>query len=57
MSVLLRRGVVTNRCGRRSFGRSGKRSPEKGGGRGLHCDTMSHVVSELIEEVWLMPGV
>ena len=20
------------------------------------CDTMSHVVSELVEEVWLMPG-
>jgi hypothetical protein len=20
-----------------------------------HCDTRSHVVSELVEEVWLMP--
>ncbi len=26
------------------------------GGYELHCDTRSHVVSERVEEVWLMPG-
>jgi hypothetical protein len=25
-------------------------------GYGHHCDTRSHVVSERVEEVWLMPG-
>ena len=25
-------------------------------GDGVACDTMSHVVSELVEEVWLMPA-
>ena len=27
-----------------------------GAGDGAACDTMSHVVSELVEEVWLMPA-
>ena len=39
-------------------------SPESSSGPGVrqaavrncrHCDTRSHVVSELVEEVWLMP--
>jgi hypothetical protein len=25
-------------------------------GGNLDCDTKSHAVSELVEEVWLMPG-
>jgi 4-hydroxy-2-oxoheptanedioate aldolase len=31
-------------------------SGAEGGGEGGCCDTRSHVVSELVEEVWLMPG-
>jgi hypothetical protein len=33
-------------CGEAEWGSGGK----------LDCDTRSHVVSELVEEVWLMPG-
>src|SRR5258708_28972349 len=32
------------------------RAKQVGGGDGVACDTMSHVMSELVEEVWLMPG-
>ncbi len=43
---LVRRGLSLLFWG----GRSG------GLGENLDCDTRSHVVSELVKEVWLMPG-
>ena len=37
-------------------GRPGWSAVAAGAGDGVACDTMSHVVSELVEEVWLMPA-
>jgi hypothetical protein len=37
------------------FGRSGAACSGGGAVGGCCCDTRSHVVSELVEEVWLMP--
>ena len=48
--------VQSLECSREGLPGVGGAERIDGGGRNWGCDTRSHVVSELVKEVWLMPG-
>ena len=55
-STVTRTGLLAHSTVMRAAGTTEWGEEGRGFGGNLDCDTRSHVVSELVKEVWLMPG-